>query len=72
MKKADDLVTITLGHGDIVLMEGYDIQKYLEHKVVPEGYLRFALTCRTVLEDHLKPEERSAYLEEEGREADSG
>ncbi|KAK4544745.1 hypothetical protein LTR36_003994 [Oleoguttula mirabilis] len=61
MKKADDLVTVTLGHGDIILMEGYDIQKHLEHKVVPEGYLRFALTCRTVLENHLKPEERPQY-----------
>lgn len=60
-KKAGDLVTVTLGHGDIILMEGYDIQKYLEHKVVPEGYLRFALTCRTVLENHLKPEERPQY-----------
>lgn len=61
MKKAEDLVTITLSHGDIVIMDGYDIQKYLEHKVVSEGYLRFALTCRTVLENHLKPEERPDY-----------
>lgn len=60
-KKADDLVTLTLSHGDIVLMDGYEIQKYLEHKVVPEGYLRFALTCRTVLQGHLKPEERPTY-----------
>ncbi|CAJ2514065.1 Uu.00g021840.m01.CDS01 [Anthostomella pinea] len=60
-KNPDDLVTVTLGHGDIVLMDGYDIQKYLEHKVVPEGYLRFALTCRTVLEHHLKEHERPRY-----------
>lgn len=60
-KKAEDLVTITLSHGDIVVMDGYDIQKYLEHKVVPEGYLRFALTCRTVLGYHLKPEELPDY-----------
>lgn len=60
-KKADDLVTVSLSHGDIILMEGYDIQKYLEHKVVPEGYLRFALTCRTVLANHLKPEELPDY-----------
>lgn len=65
-KKAEDLVTITLNHGDIVLMEGYEIQQYLEHKVVPEGCLRFALTCRTVLPEHLKPEERPSY----GVEAD--
>ena len=60
-KKAEDLVTLTLSHGDIVIMDGYDIQKYLEHKVVPEGYLRFALTCRTVLEDHLRPKELPPY-----------
>ncbi|KAF7197896.1 hypothetical protein HII31_00768 [Pseudocercospora fuligena] len=60
-KKAGDLVTITLNHGDIVLMEGYEIQQYLEHKVVPEGCLRFAMTCRTVLPEHLKPEERPKY-----------
>ncbi|TKA25292.1 hypothetical protein B0A50_06196 [Salinomyces thailandicus] len=60
-KTPSDLVTITLNHGDIVLMEGYEIQKYLEHKVMPESFLRFALTCRTVQEGHLKPEERPAY-----------
>ncbi|KAI7157756.1 hypothetical protein KC349_g5427 [Hortaea werneckii] len=60
-KPGPDLVTVTLNHGDIVLMEGYDIQKYLEHKVVPDAHLRFALTCRVVLENHLKPEERPGY-----------
>ena len=65
MKKADDLVTVTLSHGDIIIMDGDDIQKYLEHKVVPEGYLRFALTCRTVLGNHLKPEELPGYPVEE-------
>ncbi|KAK4895977.1 hypothetical protein LTR27_006148 [Elasticomyces elasticus] len=61
-KRPEDLVTVTLGHGDIIIMNGYQIQKYLEHKVVPEGYLRFALTCRTVLEHHLKEHERPSYL----------
>ena len=60
-KQAQDLVTLTLGHGDIVLMDGYEIQQYLEHKVVPEGYLRFALTCRHILASHLKPHEMPAY-----------
>ncbi|EMC93794.1 hypothetical protein BAUCODRAFT_36249 [Baudoinia panamericana UAMH 10762] len=59
-----DLVTVTLSHGDIILMDGYDIQKYLEHKVVPEGYLRFALTCRNVLTHHLKEHERPSYVVE--------
>ena len=56
-----DLVTVTLGHGDIVIMDGYDVQKYLEHKVVAEDHLRFALTCRTVLADHLKPHELPSF-----------
>ncbi|KAF2764227.1 hypothetical protein EJ03DRAFT_332041 [Teratosphaeria nubilosa] len=68
-KKAGDLVNITLNHGDIVVMDGYDIQKYLEHKVAPEGFLRFALTCRTVLPNHLKPGELPPY---EVREDDFG
>lgn len=68
MKKADDLVTITLNHGDIVLMEGYDIQQRLEHRVVPEQCLRFALTCRTILPDHLKPEEYPWYGQEPDEE----
>ncbi len=63
-KKPEDMVVISLSHGDIALMDGYDIQKYLEHKVVPEDHLRFALTCRTVLENHLKPEERPDYTVE--------
>jgi len=60
-KKADDLVTITLSHGDIVLMEGYEVQKYLEHKVMPEEHLRFALTCREVLANHLTESELPRY-----------
>ncbi|KAK3109283.1 hypothetical protein LTR53_017627, partial [Teratosphaeriaceae sp. CCFEE 6253] len=59
--KVEDLVTVTLGHGDVVIMEGDEIQKYLEHRVVSEGHLRFALTCRTVLGHHLKEHERPEY-----------
>lgn len=71
-KKAEDAAVITLSHGDIVLMEGYEFQQYLEHKVVPEGPLRFALTCRTVLPEHLAPEERPSYDVEADDEAMSG
>lgn len=60
-KKAEDLVTVTLSHGDVVLMEGYEIQQYLEHRVVPEGYLRFGMTCRDVLPSHLSKEEMPSY-----------
>ncbi|KAK4502143.1 hypothetical protein PRZ48_005566 [Zasmidium cellare] len=71
-KQAPDLLTITLSHGDIVLMEGYDIQQYLEHKVESLGCLRFALTCRVVQEDHLKESEKPDYEvgpDEEGMSA---
>lgn len=61
-KNPRDLLTITLNHGDIVLMEGYEIQKYLEHAVAPEQCLRFALTCRTIKEEHLQPDERPKYV----------
>ncbi|KAK5112742.1 hypothetical protein LTR62_003840 [Meristemomyces frigidus] len=61
-KSAKDLVEVTLNHGDIVIMDGYEIQRFLEHKVVPVGRLRFALTCRTVLEGHLGEGERPEYL----------
>nr|POF17954.1 hypothetical protein CFP56_13365 [Quercus suber] len=60
-KKADDSIVVPLAHGDILLMDGYDIQKYLEHKVVAEDHLRFALTCRTVLPGHLSPAELPPY-----------
>ncbi|KZF22959.1 hypothetical protein L228DRAFT_283021 [Xylona heveae TC161] len=46
-----NLLTMTLRHGDIVVMHGAELQKYFEHSVIPEGRLRFALTCR-----HVKPE----------------
>lgn len=60
-KAADDLISFYLTHGDVVMMVGENIQKYLEHEVEPHGNLRFALTCRTVLPHHLKPEEMPKY-----------
>ncbi|TKA64132.1 hypothetical protein B0A55_07202 [Friedmanniomyces simplex] len=63
-KRPEDLVTVSLSHGDVIIMDGYAIQRYLEHKVVPEGFLRFALTCRTVRENHLKEHERPGYAVE--------
>lgn len=60
-KQAEDLVTLHLGHGDVMFMHGEDIQKYLEHQVIPHGSLRFALTCRNVLPGHLKPDQLPTY-----------
>lgn len=56
-----DRVVLTLNHGDMVIMAGRALQTYFEHKVQSTGYLRFALTCRTVLPEHLTAEERPAY-----------
>ena len=57
----EPILTFHLTHGDIVIMVGEDIQKFLEHQVEPTGSLRFALTCRTVLDNHLPPDELPKY-----------
>lgn len=59
--KAPDAITMTLGHGDIVIMHGVGIQEFYEHAVDPSGKLRFALTCRYIDPESLKPEERPTY-----------
>jgi hypothetical protein len=60
-KQADTLLSFHLTHGDIVIMEGEDIQKFLEHSVEPHGNLRFAMTCRTILPGHLPPDQMPPY-----------
>lgn len=60
-KDRKPLIRLRLSHGDIVIMHGQAIQEYLEHQVDPLGSLRFALTCRTILADHLKPEEMPTH-----------
>jgi len=42
-------------------MVGEDVQKFLEHQVEPTGSLRFALTCRTVLGNHLPSDQLPKY-----------
>lgn len=65
-KAALPLLSFYLTHGDIVMMEGEDIQKYLEHQVEPSGNLRYALTCRTILKNHLTPDQLPKYKVMEG------
>jgi hypothetical protein len=60
-KKADDFISLSLGHGDIVIMRGAHLQKCFEHGVEPKGLMRYALTCRTILPGHLKPSEMPNY-----------
>ncbi|KAI5377105.1 hypothetical protein J4E82_004188 [Alternaria postmessia] len=58
---ARDVLTMQLGHGDIVVMHGADVQKYYEHAVEHAGKLRFALTCRYIDPESLKPEDQPKY-----------
>ena len=58
---ARDVLTMQLGHGDIVVMHGADVQKYYEHAVEHAGKLRFALTCRYIDLESLKPEDQPKY-----------
>lgn len=62
--KADDILKMHLGHGDIVIMHGEGIQEYYEHSVSHTGKLRFALTCRHVRPGHLLEHEKPVYGEE--------
>jgi hypothetical protein len=60
-RDAETLLSFHLTHGDIVIMEGEDIQKFVEHAVEPHGHLRFAMTCRTILPSHLTPDQVPQY-----------
>lgn len=46
--QAREAITMTVGHGDIVIMHGAQLQKFYEHSVDHAGKLRFALTCRHI------------------------
>jgi hypothetical protein len=58
---ARDAITLTLGHGDIVIMHGAEIQKYYEHAVEHAGKLRFALTCRYIDPGSLREADKPVY-----------
>ncbi|KFY32355.1 hypothetical protein V493_00282 [Pseudogymnoascus sp. VKM F-4281 (FW-2241)] len=47
------ILRVTLEHGDMVIMHGSGVQQYYEHEVVPNGSLRFALTCRYIRSETL-------------------
>ncbi|KAI9726237.1 MAG: hypothetical protein M1834_009092 [Cirrosporium novae-zelandiae] len=51
-KSHPELISITLRHGDMVVMNGTDLQKFYEHQASVLGNLRFALTCRYIGDDH--------------------
>ncbi|EAT89975.2 hypothetical protein SNOG_03244 [Parastagonospora nodorum SN15] len=58
---AKDVLKMELGHGDIVVMHGADVQKYYEHSVEHAGKLRFALTCRYIDPESLKEADKPGY-----------
>lgn len=58
---AKEVLNMFLRHGDIVIMHGADIQQYYEHAVSHAGKLRFALTCRYIDPESLKPADRPEY-----------
>ncbi|KAF2251463.1 hypothetical protein BU26DRAFT_518117 [Trematosphaeria pertusa] len=59
--QARDAITMTLGHGDIMVMHGAELQKYYEHSVDHTGKLRFALTCRYIDPESLEPQDKPTY-----------
>lgn len=59
--QAKEVLKMELGHGDIVVMHGADVQKYYEHSVEHAGKLRFALTCRYIDPDSLKEADKPNY-----------
>jgi hypothetical protein len=59
---AKDALKLELGHGDIVVMHGADVQKYYEHAVEHAGKLRFALTCRYIDPESLKEADKPEYV----------
>jgi hypothetical protein len=60
-KAGSDVLDMLVGHGDIVIMHGADLQKYYEHSVSHTGKLRFALTCRYIDPGSLKAAEQPDY-----------
>jgi alkylated DNA repair dioxygenase AlkB len=58
---AKDVLKMELGHGDVVVMHGAELQKYYEHAVDHAGKLRFALTCRYIDPESLKEADKPGY-----------
>ncbi|CAJ2503680.1 Uu.00g110740.m01.CDS01 [Anthostomella pinea] len=57
-KNRPPMVSFVLEHGDMVAMHGTDIHKHYEHKVDPEGIMRYALTCRYIRPEMMADETR--------------
>lgn len=53
-REGDNIITMEIHHGDLVVMHGAEMQRYYEHSVKPENKLRFALTSRYVKPEHVE------------------
>ncbi|KAL5116983.1 hypothetical protein ACEQ8H_005069 [Pleosporales sp. CAS-2024a] len=60
--QAKDVLKMELGHGDVVVMHGAELQKYYEHAVEHAGRLRFALTCRYIDPESLNEADKPGYV----------
>ncbi|PKS09199.1 hypothetical protein jhhlp_003813 [Lomentospora prolificans] len=56
-KGNNSVLDLRLLHGDIVVMHGTDIHRCYEHRVIPHGKRRFALTSRHINLDKLDTDE---------------
>ncbi|KAH7366647.1 hypothetical protein BKA66DRAFT_536220 [Pyrenochaeta sp. MPI-SDFR-AT-0127] len=70
--QAKDVLNMQLGHGDIVVMHGAELQRYYEHAVEHAGKLRFALTCRYIDPESLGDGDRPSYEVQSDMEAYDG
>ncbi|KZM26093.1 hypothetical protein ST47_g2755 [Ascochyta rabiei] len=61
---AKDVLKMEVGHGDVVVMHGAQLQRYYEHAVEHSGKLRFALTCRYIDPESLGEGGKPSYLVE--------
>ena len=53
-KPSPVMVTVKLLHGDMIIMNGPEMQKFYVHKVESTGKVRFALTCRHVKKEFVE------------------
>jgi len=54
-KSSPIFVTVNLLHGDMIIMNGPEMQKFYVHKIESTGKVRFGLTCRHVKKEFVEP-----------------
>ncbi|OQE23857.1 hypothetical protein PENSTE_c008G01386 [Penicillium steckii] len=59
-KAPPPIIKMETHHGHLIVMHGDSLQKYYEHRVEPQGDLRFAITARHIRENMVDP--RHLYM----------